>query len=602
MGCLCQEREKNTKSNIKNIQIGSFKITKNYISKSYNQVYNNKIDEIYKENLENLGDDSKNKTKKLNNEQKSENKIKIDNIDDRKNNCFNKSSINSNNNNENNQNNKEKDDPNINTKSSVKQVIFPEIREINNYSNMNDKDTYYLLCPKCKSHTPFIKDIKYDNKNIYYMIKKKCHCNSQLDNDISLNILSKNEPSDIPVKQDNIKSRFNCNGFKECFDGRYEENRKNKIYKSNNEFEGGPTDLHEIKKKGNEINVKSFDTCRDISSISCSNISYQIIEKQENYGKFKNVTECEIEQKVGGPKEEFIKTFNFKNRVISLIELKSGRLAAGTEDTKIFIWDLDLNEPHKKIQELGKVLCLLEFEENKILSGTTLNNICLRDLNSNNDDEYIFNFLGHQKYVQCLAKYNEQIFTSASNDGTIRIWNYYERSQIKVIYAHKSDILCLIKLSDDNLCSGGADLSIKIWNWEQNQCLKIIENAHNQFIKCLLEMNESIISGGDDDKIKIWGRNGCCNNILIDHQHSIRSLCKIDKNYFASGSFDNKIKIWDFNSNKCIQTLSGHSSNVIQIIKLKNNFLASCSMDKTVKIWDINKFIKIGFSPFFSNN
>lgn len=88
-------------------------------------------------------------------------------------------------------------------------------------------------------------------------------------------------------------------------------------------------------------------------------------------------------------------------------------------------------------------------------------------------------------------------------------------------------------------------------------------------------MNEAIISAGDDDKIKIWGRKGCCNNILIGHQHSVRSLCKIDKNYFASGSFDNKIKIWDFNNNKYIQTLSGHSSNVIQIIKLKNNFLAS---------------------------
>lgn len=162
--------------------------------------------------------------------------------------------------------------------------------------------------------------------------------------------------------------------------------------------------MDEIKKQGNEIKT-SFDICRDISSIDCSNITYQIREKPENYGKIENVTICEIEQKIGGPKEEFIKTFNFKNRVISLIELKSGRLATSTEDTKIFLWDLYLNEPHKKIQELGKVLCLLEFEENKILSGTTLNNICLRDLNSNNDDDdYICNFLGHQKYVQFLGK------------------------------------------------------------------------------------------------------------------------------------------------------------------------------------------------------
>ena len=78
--------------------------------------------------------------------------------------------------------------------------------------------------------------------------------------------------------------------------------------------------------------------------------------------------------------------------------------------------------------------------------------------------------------------------------------------------------------------------------------------------------------GGKDHKIKIWGRNGCCHKILNDHNHSVRTLCKINMTYFASGSFDNKIKIRDVNSNKCILILSGHSSNVIQIVKLKNKF------------------------------
>jgi WD40 repeat protein len=70
------------------------------------------------------------------------------------------------------------------------------------------------------------------------------------------------------------------------------------------------------------------------------------------------------------------------------------------------------------------------------------------------------------------------------------------------------------------------------------------------------------------------------------HNHSVRTLCKIDDNYFASGSFDKKIKFWDINTKNNIYTLEGHTGNVICIIKLKDNKLVSCSSDKTIIIWD----------------
>ena len=39
---------------------------------------------------------------------------------------------------------------------------------------------------------------------------------------------------------------------------------------------------------------------------------------------------------------------------------------------------------------------------------------------------------------------------------------------------------------------------------------------------------------------------------LKGHEDSVRTLCKIDDNYFASGSFDNTIKIWDFNKKNAL--------------------------------------------------
>ena len=97
-------------------------------------------------------------------------------------------------------------------------------------------------------------------------------------------------------------------------------------------------------------------------------------------------------------------------------------------------------------------------------------------------------------------------------------------------------------------------------------------------------------------KIKIWKNIGYKNkrNIINNwkvikeytgHTHSVRTLCKINEDTFASGSFDGSIKIWNLNENEAIQSLEGHKSYVISVIKIKNGDLVSCSNDHTIKIW-----------------
>ena len=73
--------------------------------------------------------------------------------------------------------------------------------------------------------------------------------------------------------------------------------------------------------------------------------------------------------------------------------------------------------------------------------------------------------------------------------------------------------------------------------------------------------------------------------IFLGHRHSVRTLCQIDEDIFASGSFDGSIKIWKLNEEKEIQSLEGHESYVISVIKITNGDLVSCSNDHTIKIW-----------------
>ena len=99
-----------------------------------------------------------------------------------------------------------------------------------------------------------------------------------------------------------------------------------------------------------------------------------------------------------------------------------------------------------------------------------------------------------------------------------------------------------------------------------------------------LGLNGNIISGSDDRTIKIWDQSNCLAT-LSEHKKSVRILCQISENLFASGSFDKTIKIWDINTKKCVQTLEGHASNVICLLLHSSGLLISSSGDRNVKVW-----------------
>ena len=272
--------------------------------------------------------------------------------------------------------------------------------------------------------------------------------------------------------------------------------------------------------------------------------------------------------------------------MVSLIQLESGHIATGDYDFYIKIWDIDKGECILTFKENGNVFCLLEFEPNQLLTGTSENTIGLWNLNSiNNPNKADFYFeKKHFLWVNCLVKYNEQFFISASNDSQIIVWNYNKKKFEFILGRHSDCILTLIKLRDGKLCSGGADNIIKVWDFNKRLCL--YELKQNSWIKCLCHFDDNtILFGCEDRTISIW-KNYKEIELINGHSHSVRTLCKIDDNYFASGSFDKKIKFWDINTKNNIYTLEGHTGNVICIIKLKDNKLVSCSSDKTIIIWD----------------
>jgi WD40 repeat protein len=458
------------------------------------------------------------------------------------------------------------------------------------YSKYDINNDYYLFCPDCKDKIPYIEKVAYNEDVDDFNIKYKCNCSNESDNSPLNQMISTEKPKNLCEKHNKEQLILFCKICRKTFCKLCNKQHKNHVKEKFISKENGESIINIVnekkdKIKGIEIINKIIENLLKDDEIS-EILNMEDVEDNISDISFEDNTK---EERQKGDKEYICSNTikGHEDKVVSLVILRSGYVATGSYDSTVRIWDIEQGACVKIIQEIGSVICLLEFESFKLLTGTSECNIGLWDINDDKEEE-ICNFLGHQLWVNCLEKCDDNYFASGSNDSTIIIWDYNERKDIKTIKAHDDCVLCLIKLKNGNLCSGSADFYIKIWDWKNGVCLSSIK-AHENWVKCLCQFDDDILlSGSDDRTIKIW-KNEQCMATLNGHINSIRALCKIDDNFFASGSFDNNINIWDYKKQMIVQVLKGHTSNVTCLAKFKKNSLISCSTDYTIKLWEEQK-------------
>ena len=284
-------------------------------------------------------------------------------------------------------------------------------------------------------------------------------------------------------------------------------------------------------------------------------------KKKLNINKFPVLTLKNEKKRKKENKYEMIEDKMLKGHsgpIYCLIELNDGRIASGSKDKKIIIWDLQ----NKKID--------------KILEG-------------------------HLNSIYSLLQLREGNLISCSEDFTIKIWDLIDYKILKNIN-FSFPIYCCLELFDLRIALGHNKI-ISVLRIQISKKDFVLEGHENKITK-IIQLNENkIASSSFDGKIFIWDILEQNDNFVFSgHEDVIYDIININYSRIASCSNDKTIKFWDWKSKKYIFSLNGHKLGVLSLFLYNESQLLSSGKDGLCKIWDILKKREIFSIKAHNNN
>ncbi|MCX6583292.1 MAG: NACHT domain-containing protein [Candidatus Aminicenantes bacterium] len=192
----------------------------------------------------------------------------------------------------------------------------------------------------------------------------------------------------------------------------------------------------------------------------------------------------------------------------------------------------------------------------------------------------------------CVFSPNGNLVLSASEDGSLKLWDQKSGREIRSFHGHNDKVTCCAFSADGKkVVSGSWDNTLRLWDVG---CDKEIHSfARDQFhiSSCAFSPNGlMVVSTSDSFQINLWDvESGRKIREFSGHRGYVTSCAfSPDGQMIVSGSSDNTIKLWDVKTGREILNFIGHKKSVTNCtFSPDGKTILSASEDSTLMLWDL---------------
>jgi WD40 repeat protein len=189
---------------------------------------------------------------------------------------------------------------------------------------------------------------------------------------------------------------------------------------------------------------------------------------------------------------------------------------------------------------------------------------------------------------------DDKLLASASEDGSVRIWNVQTGNCIHVLKDHILPVRSVAFSTDGRLlATAGEDGRARVWEVQSGKCLHVFGKHRIKVYRAVFGPDSRFlaVAGWDDNIIRVWDlESGKRVKTLKTKAPQVTSVAfRHDGKLLASSGSDSRVYVWNFTTGELAKSLKDDNGRIRSILfDPTGKFVVTGNENKTISIWDYN--------------